>query len=128
MRQDLARELMLLNGLFMYSSWTTDIHRAIVFATRSQKVGFENPGSRRHGTRRNDGGLSGSRPGDLSDEEGAAYDVAHALVKGGILPEPTFRCALGLFGQAGLNELIYLVGHYCFVSVTLNGFDIPVPA
>jgi 4-carboxymuconolactone decarboxylase len=72
--------------------------------------------------------VSGSRPGDLSDEEGAAYDVAHALVNGGILPEPTYRCALGLFGQAGLNELIYLVGHYCFVSVTLNGFDIPVPA
>jgi hypothetical protein len=38
--------------------------------------------------------------------------------------------ALGLFGQPGVSELIYLVylvGHYCFVSMTLNGFDIPVP-
>ena len=24
-------------------------------------------------------------------------------------------------------ELIYLVGFYCLVSVTLNGFDVPVP-
>jgi 4-carboxymuconolactone decarboxylase len=32
-----------------------------------------------------------------------------------------------LFGQSGVSELIYLVGHYCFVSVTLNGFDIRVP-
>jgi hypothetical protein len=27
----------------------------------------------------------------------------------------------------GLAELIYLVGHYCFVSTTLNGFAIGVP-
>ena len=70
---------------------------------------------------------AGNRPTDLSDEEGVGYDIAHALLKGGVPPEPTYRCALELFGQAGLNELIYLVGHYCFVSVTLNGFDIPVP-
>ena len=35
--------------------------------------------------------------------------------------------ALDMFGQSGVSELIYLVGHYCFVSITLNGFDIPVP-
>jgi 4-carboxymuconolactone decarboxylase len=70
---------------------------------------------------------AGNRPDDLSDEEAAGYDVAHALMKGGVLPEPTYRRALELFGQPGLNELIYLVGHYCFVSVTLNGFDVPVP-
>ena len=27
----------------------------------------------------------------------------------------------------GLNELIYLVGLYALVSVTLNGFDVPLP-
>ena len=27
----------------------------------------------------------------------------------------------------GAAELIYLVGLYCLVSVTLNGFDVPVP-
>jgi hypothetical protein len=32
-----------------------------------------------------------------------------------------------LFGQPGVSELIYLVGHYCFVSMTLNGFDVPAP-
>lgn len=70
---------------------------------------------------------AGSRPDDLTDEEAAGYDVAHGLLSGGVLPEPTYRHALDLFGQDGLNELIYLVGHYCFVSVTLNGFDVPVP-
>src|SRR5260221_2265662 len=40
-RQDLARELILLNGLYLYSSWTTDIHRALDVAVRSQKVALK---------------------------------------------------------------------------------------
>jgi 4-carboxymuconolactone decarboxylase len=70
---------------------------------------------------------AGQRPSDLSDEEAVAFDVATALLRGGPLPEPTYRRAHALFGQSGVNELIYLVGHYCFVSITLNGFDIGVP-
>jgi hypothetical protein len=31
------------------------------------------------------------------------------------------------FGVHGAAELIYLVALYCLVSVTLNGFDVPVP-
>jgi 4-carboxymuconolactone decarboxylase len=70
---------------------------------------------------------AGNRPDDLNDEEAIAYDVAHALVHGGVLAEPVYRRALAAFGQSGLNELIYLVGHYCFVSITLNGFDVQTP-
>jgi tetratricopeptide (TPR) repeat protein len=40
-RQDLAHELTLLNGLYLYSSWTTDIHHAIDVAARSQKVALK---------------------------------------------------------------------------------------
>jgi 4-carboxymuconolactone decarboxylase len=70
---------------------------------------------------------AGERPGDLTEQVAAGYDVAAALMNGGVLPEPTYRHALALFGQRGLAELIYLVGHYCFVSTTLNGFAIGVP-
>ena len=35
--------------------------------------------------------------------------------------------AVKTFGQHGANELIYLVGLYCLVSMTLNGFNVPVP-
>ncbi|GGC36646.1 hypothetical protein GCM10011504_13790 [Siccirubricoccus deserti] len=31
------------------------------------------------------------------------------------------------FGPHGAAELIYLVGLYALVSMTLNGFDVPVP-
>jgi predicted ATPase len=38
MQQGLANELRLLSGLFLYSCWTTEIHRALDVAARSQKV------------------------------------------------------------------------------------------
>jgi 4-carboxymuconolactone decarboxylase len=63
----------------------------------------------------------------LADDEGLAYDIAHALCAGSVLPEPLYRLALKSFGQRGTNELIYLVGSYSMVAITLNGFDVPVP-
>jgi 4-carboxymuconolactone decarboxylase len=67
------------------------------------------------------------KPNDLTPDEGVAFDVAYKLVRGGILPEPLYRLAVATFGQHGTNELIYLVGLYCLVSMTLNGFNVPVP-
>ena len=71
--------------------------------------------------------VSGPRPDGLSREEGIGYDVAYALVTGGVLPEPVYRIAVSTFGQHGANELIYLVGLYALVSMTLNGFNVPLP-
>jgi predicted ATPase/DNA-binding winged helix-turn-helix (wHTH) protein len=41
MQQDLVHELRLLSGLFLYSSWTTDIHRALDIAARGRKVALK---------------------------------------------------------------------------------------
>jgi 4-carboxymuconolactone decarboxylase len=71
--------------------------------------------------------VAGLKPLDLSEEENVAFDFAHALCRGGVLPEPLYRLALATFGQRGTNELIYLVGLYALVSTTLNGFNVPVP-
>lgn len=71
--------------------------------------------------------VSGSRPDGLTREQGIGYDVAYALVNGGVLPEPVYRIAVSTFGQHGANELIYLVGLYALVSMTLNGFNVPLP-
>jgi 4-carboxymuconolactone decarboxylase len=71
--------------------------------------------------------VAGQRPSDLTEEEAVAYDVAANLVSGGVLPTLTYKRAVGMFGLEGAAELIYLVGLYCMVSVTLNGFDVPVP-
>jgi alkylhydroperoxidase family enzyme len=71
--------------------------------------------------------VAGQRPSDLTRQEAVAYDVASALVSGGALPELTYRQAIAEFGEEATAEFIYLVGLYCMVSVTLNGFDVPVP-
>jgi hypothetical protein len=71
--------------------------------------------------------VSGSRPAGLTREEGIGYDVAYALVNGGVLPQPVYALAVSTFGQHGANELIYLVGLYALVSMTLNGFNVPLP-
>lgn len=67
------------------------------------------------------------KPTDLDEQESVAYDVAYSLSRGGVLPEPLYRLGVDTFGQHGMNELIYLVGLYALVSVTLNGFNVPVP-
>ena len=71
--------------------------------------------------------VAGQRPADLTREEGVAYDIAAALVSGGVLPELTWKQGVEAFGRDAAAELVYLVGLYCLVSVTLNGFDVPVP-
>ncbi len=71
--------------------------------------------------------IAGNRPSDLTADEAIAYDTAFALVSGGVLPDLSYKRAVAAFGEQGTAELIYLVGLYCMVSVTLNGFDVPVP-
>jgi 4-carboxymuconolactone decarboxylase len=71
--------------------------------------------------------VAGQRPVDLAHDEAVVYDVASALVSGSVLPDLVYRQAVATFGEDGTAELIYLVGLYCMVSVTLNGFDVPVP-
>ena len=67
-------------------------------------------------------------PGDLTEQEGVAYDVASALGRGAQLPEATYQAALKCFGDAGVAELVFLVGTYCLVSVVLNAYDVSVPS
>jgi 4-carboxymuconolactone decarboxylase len=71
--------------------------------------------------------VAGQRPGGLSEDEACAYDVAYSLVRGSTLPELVYQTAIKRFGKEGAAELIYLVGLYSMISVTLNGFDVPVP-
>lgn len=71
--------------------------------------------------------VAGIQPTGLSPQQEVAYAVTHQLLAGGVLPRPTYDAAVAAFGQTGTNELIYLVGLYCLVSLTLNGFNVPVP-
>ncbi len=65
------------------------------------------------------------RPLDLTPEEACAFDVATALLAGGVLPGATYRAARERLGQGALTELILWIGTYAQVSITLNAFDVP---
>lgn len=71
---------------------------------------------------------AGHRPNDLTEEEGLAYDMASALISGGVLPQIIYDQSVETFGLEATAEFIYLMGLYALVSVILNGFDVPTPA
>jgi alkylhydroperoxidase family enzyme len=71
--------------------------------------------------------VAGERPADLTHDESVAYDMAAALNRGGPLAETTYRAALSAFGEQGLAEVVFLVGCFSMVGVTLNAFDASVP-
>jgi len=68
---------------------------------------------------------AGQRHADLTPEEAVAFDVAMALMDGGVLPGPTYAEARETLGQPGLNELIQIVALYGFVSTILNAYNVP---
>jgi 4-carboxymuconolactone decarboxylase len=70
---------------------------------------------------------AGERPSDLNRMEAVAYDMAAALNRGASLPETTYRAAISAFGDAGAAEIVFLVGCFSMVAVTLNAFDAAVP-
>lgn len=69
----------------------------------------------------------GGRPEGMSPAEAAVYDVADTLWRERTIDQALFDRALGLLGQAGLTDLVGLVGYYALVSATLNVFDIGLP-
>lgn len=70
---------------------------------------------------------SGQRPNDLTRDEGIAYDMAAALNRGGPVPESTYQVTRTTFTDDGLAEIVFLVGCFSMVGVTLNAFDASVP-
>ena len=70
---------------------------------------------------------SGNRPDELNEQESIAYEVAHVLMKGRIVPESTYAQATRYLGRNGTAELIFLVGAYALIATVLNGYDMPAP-
>ncbi|HUC21592.1 MAG TPA: carboxymuconolactone decarboxylase family protein [Streptosporangiaceae bacterium] len=70
---------------------------------------------------------AGERPSNLTHAESAAFDMAAALNRGAPLPETSYQASLDIFGEQGLAEIVFLIGAFSMVAVTLNAFDASVP-
>ncbi len=53
--------------------------------------------------------------------------MAAALNRGGVLAETTYRAVVARYGELGAAEIVFLVGCFSMVAVTLNAFDAGVP-
>ena len=58
----------------------------------------------------------------------ATYALAHALHTTHRVDQATFDAAVTQFGEQGVAELVSLCGFYSLVSMTLNTFDVDLPA
>ena len=58
----------------------------------------------------------------------ACYQMARELHQNRQLSKTTFEAAVTEFSEVGVAELIALCGFYSMVSMTLNGFDVPLPS
>ena len=71
----------------------------------------------------------GRRPceNDECDPITRRRDLAAALNRGAPLRETTYRAVLKAFGEQALAEIVFLVGCFSMVGITLNAFDASVP-
>lgn len=71
----------------------------------------------------------GKKPEGLDEQGSVAYDVAVELVdKKGPLGNEMWDRGVGAFGgKEGMLALVQYIGVYSFVSVYLNGCDVPIP-
>ena len=69
-----------------------------------------------------------NRAPKLADPADAAvHDFAAAILEKGRVDDALFERAKSALGEAGIVDLIGLLGYYAMVSMTLNAFAVPVP-
>jgi hypothetical protein len=62
------------------------------------------------------------KPTGLTPDKSVGYDIAHSLRAGSALPEPLYRLGVTIFGQRGMNEMIYIVGLYSAGCASCRGY------
>ena len=67
-------------------------------------------------------------PTDLQADEAAVYTYASEILVAAVVSDETFATAQAALGDKALIELTSIVGHYVHVSMTLNAFQVPLPA
>ncbi|MEJ7799471.1 MAG: hypothetical protein WKF60_03065 [Ilumatobacter sp.] len=63
---------------------------------------------------------------ERSDEQ-TVYAVATQLLDERRVDAETYQAAEALLGEAGMVELVALIGYYCLISMLLNLFEVPLP-
>jgi 4-carboxymuconolactone decarboxylase len=70
---------------------------------------------------------SGDRPEDVTESEAATYDFCDQLLRNNKVNNITYELARDQLGEAGLIDLVALLGLYLTVAMTLSIAGVPVP-
>lgn len=63
----------------------------------------------------------------LKPDEKAVYDFAKATHERHAVDDTTFARATAELGEAGVIDLVALIGYYTLISMVLNVYEVPVP-
>jgi 4-carboxymuconolactone decarboxylase len=70
---------------------------------------------------------AGEVPAFDRDDERIVYEVTRQLLNDRRVDTSTYASAEALLGEAGMVELVALIGYYCLISMQLNLFEVPLP-
>ena len=70
---------------------------------------------------------TGADPDFSNPAETVVYNFARELINNQRISPRLYAEAAGMLGEAGVAELVMLLGYYTLVSMTLNVFEVPVP-
>lgn len=71
---------------------------------------------------------TGREPDLARDDERAVYRVAVELLRQRRVSDETYAAAAAILGSRGLVELVGILGYYGLISMTINAFQVPLPA
>ncbi len=61
------------------------------------------------------------------ERQQVVHDIASALLASGRLADALYARGIALLGEAGMVELVGILGYYCWVALTLNAFELGLP-
>ena len=70
---------------------------------------------------------AGNLPAFTCPAESIVYHFAQELLEQQRVSEQYYTQTVDLLGEAGVVELVALLGYYTLVSMSLNSFEVPVP-
>ncbi|MDB5750843.1 MAG: 4-carboxymuconolactone decarboxylase [Ramlibacter sp.] len=73
--------------------------------------------------------IAARRVPQLPDERHrAVHEVSRMLLARGRVPDAVYAHGVEHLGERGMVELVGILGYYCWVSLTLNAFELGLPA
>lgn len=69
----------------------------------------------------------GRAPQLAKDDEIAIYTFCTELLASKQVSDAAYASATALFGDAGVVELVGILGYYTLISMTINAFRVPIP-